>query len=184
MQSLVANESLYRTLVTAELVCYTVFLVLALALYQLLNSAGKFAAALMAALLIASVPLALANVAHHFDVLRAIEDGAGQVAQSAVMAANERYYDGIFVLNILWGAWLIPFGYLVFRSGFLPRVLGVLLVLGGVGYIADVFGQLLFSGYQGSILLRIFRGPAEILIGFWLLIFGARRTLLPERRRS
>ena len=138
----------------------------------------------MAALLIASVPLALANIAHHFDVLRAIEEGAAEAEQGAVMAANARYYDGIFVLNILWGAWLIPFGYLVMRSGFLPRIFGVLLILGGLGYIVDVFGQLLFSSYEGSIFVRILRGPAEMLIGFWLLIFGARRTLLPQRSKS
>lgn len=184
VQSLIANESLYRMSIAAEIVCYAVFLVLALALYRLLSPAGKFAAALMAALLIASVPLALANVEHHFVVLRLIEGASAQDAQSAVMSAKERYSDGIFVLNILWGAWLIPFGYLVIRSGFLPRILGILLILGGAGYIADIFGQLLFSSYEGARFVRILRGPAEMLIGFWLLIFGARRTLLPERRRS
>jgi Domain of unknown function (DUF4386) len=186
VQGVVANESLFRASTAAEVACYAAFLVLGLAFFQLLSRAGQFAAALMAALVIASVPLAFANLAHHFEILRAIEGGASQTAADLVTAAGARYDDGLFLLKIFWGAWLIPLGYLVFRSGFLPRILGVLLVLGGVGYLADFFGQLLFYGYGESGLARYFRAPriAEILICLWLLIFGARRSFLPERRNS
>jgi hypothetical protein len=180
-QSVAVNEGLLRISIAVELLCYVLFLVVVLALHRLLSPAGKFAASLMVALAAASVPLACANVAHHFAVLRALEGGAEATVTNAIAAAMAAYDDGVEVLKIFWGGWLLPFGYLVFRSGFLPRTLGVLLILGGLGYIADFAAALLRSGYDASGLARVFRTPriAEILISLWLLIFGARRLFLP-----
>lgn len=179
-QSVAANEALFRASIAAELTCYVAFLILALALYRLLSPAGKFAAALMATLVIASVPLACANVAHHFEVLGAMEGGAAEAA-GAISAATAQYNSGLFILKIFWGGWLIPFGWLVMRSGFLPRLLGGLLILGGVGYVAEFACQLLWSDYADSGLGPIFRAPriAEIVICVWLLLFGARRLFVP-----
>jgi hypothetical protein len=71
-----------------------------------------------------------------------------------------------------------PFGYLVFRSGFLPKILGILLMLGCVGYVVEVFGELLVPGYAESVVSRFVGKPAavgEIGTCVWLLAIGARR---------
>jgi hypothetical protein len=187
VRSVFANESLLRLSIVAELACYMSFIALALALYKLLSPAGQFAAQLMAAIAIVSVPFGFSNVTHLFDILRAVESQNPEAAQSLIVAAREQYRDGLVIQNIPWGAWLVPFGYLVFRCGFLPRVLGVLLILGGLGYVADFVGRVLFEArYTESILVEIFDAPSisEILICVWLLVFGARRTFLPQRRKA
>jgi hypothetical protein len=175
-----------RLSIAAELACYTAFLVLPLALYRLLAPAGRFAATLMAALAMASVPLGFANVMHLLEILRAVDGGVAETAQNSVVLALDRYRSGLFVLSIPWGLWLIPFGYLVFRCGFLPRILGVLLVLAGLGYVAHFLGRLLFEGYESSGLAPIFKAPrlSEILACLWLLVLGARGIPRLRWRRS
>jgi hypothetical protein len=73
--------------------------------------------------------------------------------------------------------WLFPFGYLVFQSGFLPRTLGVFLMLGCLSYMIDLFGRLLFPGYAESTMQRFITKPAaigEIGTCLWLLTVGTR----------
>lgn len=173
-QSVAAHEGLLRASIAAELTCYVAFLVLALALHRLFRPTDAFAAALMAALVLASVPLGCANVANALAMLRT--DDA-----SAIAEARGRYSDGIHIIKIFWGGWLIPFGYLVIRSGFLPRILGVVLILAGIGYLADFASQLFWADYDDSGLGRLLRAPriGEMAIAFWLLAFGARRMFLP-----
>ena len=82
---------------------------------------------------------------------------------------------GIQVAAVFWGLWLFPFGMLVIRSGFIPRVLGVLLMIAGVAYLASSFASLMAPRYaavvgQYAMILEI----GELPIVFWLLIWGAR----------
>lgn len=185
-RSVVANQNLLRVSIAAELTCYVAFLVLALALYKLLARTGQFAAMLMAALAVSSVPFGFANVTHLLEIVGAIDGDATEAARS-IAAARERYRIGLFVQSIPWGLWLIPFGYLVFRSGILPRILGGLLILAGLGYVGNFLGRLVFEeAYAASGLAPIFDAPqvSEILICAWLLVFGARRSPLPKRRKA
>ena len=70
------------------------------------------------------------------------------------------------------GVHLALIGYLVYRSGFAPRIIGVLLVLAGVGYLIDEIGSVLVSGYSLEISRFSFVGEAVLI--FWLLIKGVR----------
>jgi len=85
------------------------------------------------------------------------------------------YRDGILVLEIFWGLWLFPLGVLIFRADFLPRTLGVLLIMAGCAWLAESFTWLLIPAY-GNVLGR-FTSPLsalELLTPLWLLIMGAR----------
>lgn len=184
VQSIAANEQLLRLLIAGELACYVAFLAVALSLYRLLAKTDQFAAMLMAGLAISSVPFGFANITHLFEILRILDAGAQQAGESAVLAAYGRYQSGLSVQNIPWGLWLIPFGYLVLRSGFLPRVLGIFLMLAGVGGAAHFLARLLIETYEASGPLRLVIRTlpmSEILICIWLLVFGARRTVAPSR---
>jgi hypothetical protein len=82
---------------------------------------------------------------------------------------------GVGVVGIFWGLWLFPFGVLVIRSGFLPRLLGVLLILNCVGYVAASLTTLLLPSYA-SVASRVVMPTllGELWIMLWLLIRGAR----------
>ena len=76
---------------------------------------------------------------------------------------------------IFWGLWLIPLGILVYRSRFLPRFLGVWLIVNGLGYLVNSFTGLLLPQYQNAV--GTFTFPAltgEVAFVLWLLIRGAK----------
>jgi hypothetical protein len=180
---LVRGQALIRWGIAAELVCHVAFLLLPLALYRLLAGTGKTAAVLMVAFAVAGVPIAFANVLHKLDLLTLL--GGADYLQAftraqlnaRVMLELDAYRHGLLVLEVFWGLWLAPLGWLVFRSGFLPRVLGVLLVLGCLGYLVDVLGTLLLPSYPSSAMAGYVTLPAslgEIGICLWLLLVGVR----------
>jgi uncharacterized protein DUF4386 len=73
---------------------------------------------------------------------------------------------------------LLPFGYLVFRSGFLPRILGVLLMAGCAGYLVNFIGELLSTGYDRLQISKFVTLPAslgELGICIWLLGVGVKQ---------
>lgn len=77
---------------------------------------------------------------------------------------------GINIAGIFWGLWLFPMGYLVFNSGFLPRILGVLLIIGCFGYLIDSATFFLLPNFDAKIAQFTFVG--ELLLPLWLLIKG------------
>lgn len=177
------SEALFRLGILAEVVCNVAFLLLPLALHRLLSQAGRRAAVAMVALATASVPIAFANMLHHLNVLSLLGHADGLRALTAeqlhvqVMLQLDAYRQGLLLLEIFWGLWLLPFGYLVFKCGFLPRVLGVLLMLGCLGYLADFLGTLLLPSYPASAAAQYVMLPAslgEIGTCLWLLLLGVR----------
>ena len=92
-----------------------------------------------------------------------------------MMILLENYDNGILILHIFWGLWLFPFGFLVYKSGFLPKILGILLMLGCGGYLVNFVGNTMFDNFGGSLISNIASKPAalgEIGTCFWLLIRG------------
>jgi hypothetical protein len=183
VRNIVAHESLFRLGIVAGLICYTAFLLLPLALYRLLSPYGKQPAVLMVAFAVVSVPIAFAATLDKFEILTLLS-GADYLQafgveelQARVMWSLDAYGDGLLVTQIFWGLWLLPFGYLVFKSGILPRTLGILLMLGCFGYLINFTGRVLFPGYAESGIAGFVRLPAslgEIGICLWLLVMGAR----------
>jgi hypothetical protein len=86
---------------------------------------------------------------------------------------------GILIATIFWGLWLLPLGYLVFKSGYIPRILGVLLIIGGFGYLIDFVVFFIFPNFEVSIGQFTFLG--EILLPLWLLIKGVNIGVWEKR---
>lgn len=178
-----SHEALFRLGVAAGLICYTAFLLLPLALYRLLAPFGQSAAIAMVALATASVPIAFANMAYRINVLSLLGDEPGLARLTAaalefqVLMALESYWNGIFILKIFWGLWLLPFGWLLFRSQLIPRLFGVLLMAGCFGYLVAFFGRLLVPEFTELPIARYISLPGsigEIGTCLWLLIMGVR----------
>ena len=182
VQNILAHEALYRAGIAVALFCYVEFLLLPLLLYRLLGAVNRSAGALMVVLALASVPLSIASLQHKLDVLALLDhapwlQGVDAVQrQSQVMLQLAGYATAVLVAQVFWGLWLLPLGWLVVRSGQLPRLLGYLLMLGGLSYLTDFAGQLLVAGYDDMALAGYVTLPAalgEIGTCLWLLLIGA-----------
>lgn len=187
--NIAASPSLYRFGIAAALVCYTTFLVVPLFLHRLLATVDRNAAALMVLFAVVNVPIALLSVATKIDILSLIDRVgveaviSSPVVQAQAMLSMDAYRHGMLISEIFAGLWLIPFGYLVFRSGFLPRILGILLIAGGFGYLLTVFGHVLMPDYDQLPIADFDTLPAgigEIGICLWLLVFGTGTLNLQE----
>lgn len=181
VSNILASESLFRLGIVAGLVCYTAFLLLPLALYKLLSPVGKSVAVLMVAFAVVQTPISFVNLFNKLDILSLL--GRAEYLQAftteqlhaEVMQLLASYGNGMLASEIFMGLWLLPLGYLVFKSGFLPRVLGVLLMMGCFGYLIDFVGNMLFTGYPDTFIASYVTLPAalgEIGITLWLLVFG------------
>ncbi len=182
VSNIVASESLFRLGIVSELICHTVFLLLPLVLYKLLQQVDRNLALLMVVFAVVSVPINFVNMLNKLDVLSLLSGTHFLKAfttdqlHAQVMLSLDAYGNGILVSKVFWGLWLFPFGYLVFKSGFLPRILGILLMMGCFSYLIDFFGRLLFPGYTETVIPSLIILPAsfgEIGICLWLLIMGA-----------
>ena len=177
-----ASEGLLRAAICCELYGATMLLFATLALYQLFKRVDPKTAALMAAMMLVSVPISYVNVLNHIAPLVLLKSPAiasvpdpGQVAAQVMLFLRLHNY-GLVVNQIFWGLWLFPIGLLVMRSGFIPRWLAYPLFFAGAGYVLHSLGTLLLPSS-----LRWITGSLQILgigelpfFGFYLLIWGAR----------
>ncbi len=180
LANIVSHELLFRAGIAAFMVEHVTFLLLPFLLFRLLQSTHRSAAVAMVVLALVGVPISLLAVTHRLDALLLLTHASGMPVDTAhaLARASMKSYDAdILVASVFWGSWLLPFGYLVVKCGRLPRVLGALLMLGGVGYLVDIFGELLLPGYAGIAFFDYVHLPAalgEVGICLWLLLMGMR----------
>jgi Domain of unknown function (DUF4386) len=184
--NILASERLFRVGIVSELICAAEFVFLLWVLYRLLAGVSRTHASLMVILGLVFVPIMCVNVLNEIAALTLLR-GADflsafdkrQLEAMAMLFLDLHRYG--YVVGWIFGLWLFPFGVLVFKSGFLPRILGVLLIAACFGYLADSLTPLLLPGYAdivgrfASIALTLGE-PAIIL---WLLIRGAKDQPLP-----
>ncbi|WP_080778412.1 DUF4386 domain-containing protein [Chryseobacterium phocaeense] len=182
-QQIFQSSQLFRLSIAGSMICYIAFTLLPLVLYRLLKDVNGAYAKLMVILALISIPISFLNLQNKFSVLTIVE-GAGYLKafnaeqlQAQVMFLLNSYNKGILIVQIFWGLWLLPFGYLVCKSGFLPRILGVFLMLGCVGYVLNVLGRTIipdFSDYAISGYITLPASIGEIGMCLWLLIGGVK----------
>jgi hypothetical protein len=181
-KTILASERLFRLGMVSELICAAEFVLLLWALYRLLGGVNKTQATLMVILGLLQIPIMFVNVLNEIAALSLLR-GADFLSvfdepqrQALAMQFLNLHGEGFVVVGIFWGLWLFPFGILVFKSGFLPRLLGVLLIAACFGYLAESLTSLLLPSY-GDVVGRIANIPltlGEPAIILWLLIRGAK----------
>ena len=174
--NIMASESLFRSGIVSWLIGQTVWILLVLVLYKLLKIVNKNAALLMVIFALVAVPIAFINELNQFAAVLLLS-GADHLTvfetdqlHAQVMIFLDLHTAGFSIASIFWGLWLLPFGYLVYRSGFLPRILGILLIIGCFGYLIDFFIFFLFPNFDVEV--SPITSVGEILIALWLLIRG------------
>jgi hypothetical protein len=180
--NILASETLFRIGIVSNILCQLAFIFLVLALYRLLKGVDQQLALRMVALVLVAVPIAFLNMLNPLAALLLLSSAdflsvfaADQLHALAMVFINLEKY-GTMIVQIFWGLWLLPFGLLVFKSGFFPKILGIFLVLACFGYLADSFTFLLFPGYADivSSFAAVPEAVGEFSMVLWLLIIGAR----------
>ena len=176
-----AHETLFRWGMLAEAVGVVIFIGLSLALYRLLVNVDRHRARQMVALVLVSSALSLVTLVFNAAALVVFRGGDSfrgldvHVREAIGMTLIRMHGQANGINQTFWGLWLLPFGWLVTVSRFLPRWLGYWLLLDGVAWCV-VGVTWFFSADSASAMFHYFQPVffAEIVAMFWLLIVGAK----------
>lgn len=180
--NIAAHEWLFRFGIVADLLTGTIVIFVTLALYRLFKAVNQNLAVLMVILgSLMVTPIYFLNTLNDAAALILVR-GADFLAvfekpqrEALAILFLRLHHHGVVANEIFWGLWLFPFGVLVFRSRFLPRILGLWLIINGFAYLAISFTGLLLPRYEDKVSTIAF--PAmlgELAIMLWLLIKGAK----------
>jgi len=186
--NIVANAGLVRLGFVADLFNATIWVFLGLTLYLLLKHVNKSVAMVMVVLVAIGAGIVCLNAVFEFEGLRAATGAVNLVAlgtagsNALVLLLLDTQHYGIFIAQIFFGLWLVPLGYLAYKSaGWFPKWLGVLLIVGGACYIVDLLAQFLVPDFGVKIhaFITIPSAIAEITMVIYLLVIGVK-TVKPE----
>lgn len=178
---IIEGEQMYRLTILASLVSQVLFIVVALTLYHLFRDVDRWMARLMAVLVCVGVACDLVVVANRMAPLDLLigNDFLSVFTRPQLEALSLAFlYLGgnlSVLLTSFWGLWLIPFGILTIKSGFFPKILGILLMLAGVGYIVTCLAFFVAPTQMGlvrQIMTPLYFGEVPIIL--WLMVVGAK----------
>ena len=181
VQNIIAHESYFRIGVVISLFSMVFFLLAAWALYTLLKTVNKNLALLFLLLNVAGFAIIVYS---HLNLISSLTLLSGsdylkvlqpdQIQALATLFIN-LYKNGSSIAQVPFGVWLLPLGYLVFKSGFLPKILGILLIADFIAQLIFVFQRFLLPGYAViSYPCSVVSFIAEFSLTLWLLIKGVK----------
>jgi hypothetical protein len=177
------QELLFRSGILSNLIGQTVFLFLGLSLYKLFEGVSQSLSRTLLTLITASVPISFFIIFNQLYALLLMNEGFMQQVdpqQIKIMTMSfiKMFEYGNLVIGIFWGLWLIPFGQLVLKSGFMPKILGIFLIIGGSSYLLDAGTFIIFPAVHPvmAMLVAIFSSVAELSAVLWLLAVGVRKS--------
>jgi hypothetical protein len=177
--NIMAHESRFRIGFVSNLVAAVIFLLAAWALYVLLKPVNKNLALLLLLLNLGGVVVECINLLNLFAALLILSNPdylsvfQADQQQALVMLFLNLYKNGFMIAQIFYGAWLFPLGYLVFKSGFLPRLLGIVLMIHCFAWLMYFFQFFLFPDYKVITYISYPLGfVSEFGLTLWLLIKG------------
>jgi Domain of unknown function (DUF4386) len=185
-ENILAHETMFRLSIFGDLIGHVVFICLGIALYRLLSSVNKTWALLMVGLVLVSAAVGFLNTLNELGAILffrggdflAIFDKAQREALG--MFFIKLHSQGVFIDEIFWGVWLFPFGWLVYRSKFLPRFIGVWLLIACFAWVA-LSAIALFSPFYYEAAFKWLQPAffAEMAFMLYVLIRGANVRAIP-----
>jgi hypothetical protein len=184
---ILAHQTLFRIDLVVGLCSTVIFIFLVLVLYRLFKEVNQQQAALLVILVLVQIPQAFVSqllqigafeLVRGADFLSVIDKPQRDVLAMLCIHLNDL---ATHIAEAFWGLWLFPLGLLVYRSGFLPRTLGVWLLINGFAYVGMSLTGLLFPEHAGAAYKIAF--PAllgEMAFMLWLLILGAKPKPLTD----
>lgn len=181
-QNISASESVFRFgMIGGELIVLLSEIILSVLLYVLLKPVNKTLSLIAAVSRLAMTTIHGLNLLNYYFVLQLLNGGdylavfgPDQINGLVTLFLDAHSYG--FSIGV---AFLVPhvliLGYLIFESGYFPRVLGILFLLAGIGYLIDTTGLLLVSGYETTPgIIAMIIAVAEIAFPVWLLVKGVK----------
>jgi hypothetical protein len=186
--SIVASDGLFRMGIATELVLLLSEIVLSVLLYVLLKPVNNALSLAAAVSRLAMTTIHGVNLLTHFIVLLLL-GGAGYLVvfepdqlQALSMVFLDAYDYGFTIGIVFLFLHALILGYLIFKSGYFPRILGVLFMIASLGYLIDSFSHVLIPNYKtGPVYLAIPIAIAEIAFPLWLLIKGVNAKQWQKR---
>ena len=181
VSNIMAHEGLFTITAVGDLLAAALFALTAWALYVLLKPVNKNLALLFLLLNLGGVAIQCSSDVFLF-ASPLLMDGSGylkvfqadQLQTLAMFLLNLRE-KGFLISQLFFGAWLFPLGYLVFKSGFLPKILGIVLMVHCFTWLSTFFQSFLFPGFVAITYVSWPLGfIAEFGLTLWLLIMGAK----------
>ena len=174
------SETLLRFGMAGELFSATLVIFAVLAFYSLFQAVSAKHARAMLVLMLISVPISYLNV---LNDLAAITFARGPEFLSSIAQPQRDAFvlfflrlhnQGLALAQIFWGLWLFPFGILIWRSGFIPRIIGVFVIIACFGNLISSFALLFLPTYAAVIDRYATILQAGELPLIWMLIWGAK----------
>jgi hypothetical protein len=178
--NIMANELLFRMGIVGSLITQLIFIFVVLVLYKLFKPVNKNHSLLMVIFALVGIPIAMLNTLNRVAALLLLNGadylkvfGSDQLHTLVMLFLNlnER---GVLIASIFWGLWLFPLGYLIYKSGYFPRILGALVVMAGFGYLLGSFTHFLLPNYEVIFPVFELMTFGEVLFMLWLLLKGAK----------
>ena len=176
--NIMANEMLFRLGIVSFMIVIICDVIVAWGLYVLLKPVNKNLSLLTAWFRLAYAAIFAVALANLFYALQLLS-GADYLAafepnqlQAQVMLSLDAFHAGWTIGLVIFGLHLALLGYLAFKSGYIPKILGILLIIAGFGYFINSFIFFLVPNYEAIISLFTFIG--ELLFMFWLLWKGVK----------
>ena len=187
--NLVANAGLVRLGVAGDLIQVVAWVFLSLTLYGLLRHVSAYAARAMVVLVVIGASISFLNILFEYQGMRvatapaylAAVGSAGSQALAMLMLDLQHY--GYSIAGIFFGLWLVPLGYLAFKSDMFPKALGIVLVVGGISYLVDTLATFVAPGLTVAThpAAALLGGAAEISTLAYLLVKGVRSPRQMDR---
>ena len=171
ISNIIENETLFRWSIISALVVQLVNIILVLLLFKVFKPINKSMAVLMVIFSLLAVPVVFLNEINNLAVLQLLDQSSE--SQQLISVFLNLHQQGIIIAQVFWGLWLFPLGYLVFKSGYMPKFIGVLLIIGCIGYVVDSFTLILLPQFRITFSEFTFLG--EVIFPLWLLIKGIKK---------
>lgn len=180
--NLINSEFIYSLSILSNLISQALTIFLVLTLSRLFKDINPKLTKYMLTFVLVAVPISFINVLNLF----AAQMFVGGAEFLEVFETNQlnslalvflRIYEfGIAVVGIFWGLWLFPFGMLIIKSKFIPKIIGIFLVVGCFAYLIDSFVSILLPEYKASVsaIIMIPLAIGEFSTILWLLIKGVK----------
>lgn len=185
--NIAAAPSLFRMGFISDLIMVICDIGAAIAFYILLKPVNKELSALAAIFRLIQAAILGVNLLNYYTPLLLLDGSQtlpSNVLNAQVMLSIARHSYGYIISGVFFGLSCLVLGYLLFKSGYFPKTLGILLVVGAVGYLTDCFTNFIFPQYASitETLVVSTAVIAELSLCLWLLLRGIRIPVQPQTK--